>query len=153
MTDTYMPIGTIGNDRSFYITDGKGTGTFTWIGGEQSNNFSRSADAIEVADKQTKWKHFLAGKRSATASVSCNLDDTATAAQRKMLASFSSGQKVFCFSGKLNTDGDASTPAEGTAFEAIITGCNDDNPSDSVSTRSFDLQVTGEPIDYPKQSE
>ena len=60
----------IGNDRCFYMTDGKGTGKFVWIGGEQSNSFSRSADAIEVAsNKKTTWKEFMAGKRSATASV------------------------------------------------------------------------------------
>lgn len=142
----------IGNDRCFYMTDGKGTGKFVWIGGEQSNSMSRSVDSIEVSDKQMTWKQFLAGKRSATASVSCNLDDTASSAQRKMLAAFSKGQKVFCFSGKVSGNAGSETPAEGTAFEAIITGCNDDNPSDATSTRSFDLQVTGEPIDYPQLS-
>ena len=143
-------MATIGNDRCFYMTDGKGTGKFTWIGGEQSNSISRSADAIEVADKKTKWKEFLAGKRSATASVSCNLDDAASSAQRTMLKSFSEGQKVFCFAGKVAGESGSETPAEGTAFEAIITACNDDNPQDGVSTRSFDLQVSGEPVEYPK---
>lgn len=136
----------IGNDRCFYMTDAKGSGTFTWIGGEQSNNLNRSADAIEIADKQMKYKEFLAGKRSATASVTCNLDDSASAVQRKMLASFNKGAKVFCFVGTLGT-GD--TPAEGTAFEAVITSCSEDNPQDAVSTRSFDLQVSGEPVEYP----
>lgn len=143
----------MGNDRCFYMTDGKGTGTFVWIGGEQSNNFSRSADTIEVgSNKKTTWREFMAGKRSATASVSCNLDDSASSAQRKMLASFSKGQKVFCFSGTVSGEAGSEIPVEGTAFEAIITGCNDDNPQDATSTRSFDLQVSGEPIDYPEQS-
>jgi predicted secreted protein len=129
------------------MTDGKGTGTFTWVGGEQSNNLNRTADAIEVSDKRSHaWREFISGKRSATASVTCNLDDSATAAQRKMLKAFGKGQKVFCFIGTL-TDGDA--PATGTAFEAIITGCNEDNPQDAASTRTFDLQVSGEPIEYP----
>lgn len=144
---------TTGNDRCFYMTDGKGTGTFTWIGGEQSNSFNRSADTIEVgSDKKTRWREFIAGKMSATASVSCNLDDKASSAQRKMLASFSKGQKVFCFSGLVSGDAGAEVPAEGTAFEAIITGCNDDNPQDANSTRSFDLQVSGEPIEYPVEA-
>ena len=142
----------IGNERCFYMTDGKGTGKFVWIGGEQSNNFNRSADAIEVSDKKMAWKEFLAGKRSATASVSCNLDDSATSAQKAMLKSFSKGQKVFCFSGVVSGDAGSETPAQGTAFEAIITGCSDDNPQDATSTRSFDLQVSGEPIEYPKES-
>lgn len=138
----------LGNERCFYMTDGKGTGTFTWIGGEQSNNLNRSADAIEVSDKKSHaWREFISGKRSATASVTCNLDDSASSAQRKMLSSFSKGQKVFCFIGIL-ADGNKA-PSVGTAFEAIITGCNDDNPQDNASTRSFDLQVTGEPIEYP----
>lgn len=143
----------LGNERCFYMTDGKGEGVFTWVGGEQSNNISRTSEAIEVSDKKSHaWKEFISGKRSATASVTCNLDDSATTAQRKMLAAFNKGQKVFCFIGTINTSGNATSPVNGTAFEAIITGCNDDNPQDSVSTRSFDLQVTGEPIDYPKES-
>lgn len=146
-------MATFGNDRCFYMTDGKGTGKFTWIGGEQTNNISRSADTLEVSDKQSHgWREFIAGKRSATASVSCNLDDTASSAQKEMLASFGKGQKVFCFIGTLSGNSGSETPAQGTAFEAIITGCNDDNPQDGVSTRSFDLQVTGEPINYPEES-
>ena len=142
-----------GNDRCFYMTDGKGTGKFVWIGGEQSSSVSRSADAVQVAsNKKTTWKEFVAGKRSATAAVTCTLDDSATAAQRKMLAAFSKGQKVFCFSGTVNGAVGSETPLEGTAFEAIITGCNDDNPEDASSTRSFDLQVSGEPIEYPAES-
>lgn len=143
----------LGNERCFFMTDGKGTGTFTWIGGEQSNNLNRSADAIEVSDKKSNaWREFISGKRSATASVTCNLDDSASSAQRKMLQSFGKGQKVFCFIGILNGDEGSSTPAVGTAFEAIITGCNDDNPQDAASIRSFDLQVSGEPIEYPVAS-
>lgn len=143
----------MGNDRCFYMTDGKGTGKFTWIGGEQSNSISRSADTIEVAsNKKTTWKEFMAGKRSATASVSCNLDDKASSAQRKMLAAFSKGQKVFCFSGTVSGQAGSEIPVEGTAFEAIITGCNDDNPQDGTSSRSFDLQISGEPIDYPVEA-
>lgn len=139
----------LGNERCFYMTDGKGTGTFTWVGGEQSNTLNRTADAIEISDKKASaWREFIAGKRSATASVSCNLDDSATSAQREMLASFTKGQKVFVFIGIL----DGEKPAAGTAFEAIITGCNDDNPQDAASTRSFDLQVTGEPVEYPTVS-
>ena len=147
MTETKNVV--IGNDRCFYMTDGKGTGKFTWIGGEQSNNINRTADPIEVADKKMTWKEFMVGKRSATASVSCNLDDSASAAQKAMLKSFSKGQKVFCFAGKVQGTAGSETPAEGTAFEAIITGCSDDNPQDATSTRSFELQVTGEPVEYP----
>lgn len=142
---------TNGNERCFYMTDGKelGAGKLTWIGGEQSNNMNRSAETIEVADKQMKWKEFLAGKRSATASVTCNLDDSASSTQRAMLAAFGKGQKIFCFSGKVSGTEGAEVPAEGTAFEAIITSCNDDNPQDGISSRSFDLQVSGEPKEYP----
>ena len=142
----------IGNERCFYMTDTKGSGKFTWIGGEQSNNLNRSADTIEVSHKQTKWKEFLAGKMSATASVSCNLDDSASSAQRAMLASFQKGAKVFCFVGTITESGSTSTPANGSAFEAIITACNEDNPQDGVTSRSFDLQVTGELIEYPTLS-
>ena len=111
----------IGNERCFYMTDTKGSGKFTWIGGEQSNNLNRSADTIEVSHKQTKWKEFLAGKMSATASVSCNLDDSASSAQRAMLASFQKGAKVFCFVGNI-------------VYSSIFL-CNLDRLSINVDTR------------------
>lgn len=151
MAENMNPVAS-GNDRCFYMTDGKGSGKFVWIGGEQSNNISRSADTIEVAHKKTQWREFLAGKKSATASVSCNLDDTATSAQRKMLSAFNKGQKVFCFSGIVEGAEGSETPVKGTAFEALITSCNDDNPQDNISSRSFDLQVSGEPIEYPVEA-
>lgn len=139
----------MGNTRLFYLTSSKTGTTYTWIGGEQSNNLSRSADAVEVSDKQTEWRTFISGRKSATASVTCTLDDSSTAEQRKLLKALRDGDTVFCFVGTVKSASGSSTPSTGTAFEAIITSCDDDNPQDGVSTRTFNLQATGALTEYP----
>mgnify|MGYP002515970563 CR=1 FL=1 len=138
----------IGNDRCFYMTDGKGTGKFVWIGGEQSNSFSRSAEAIEVSDKSTDWTQFIAGKKNATASVTVFVDDSASEPQHQLLTALHKGETVYCFIGKLSA-AESGTPSEGDLFEAIVTECSDTNDFGAVATRSISLQVTGEPTHYP----
>lgn len=134
----------VGNKRKIYITTSE-YASFAWLTGEQSNNFNRSANVIEVTDKDIEWAKFLAGKKSATASAALNLDNSATSEQHALLKSLHKNQSVFCFIGELSNN----EPAEGDAFEAIITAINDDNPQDAVASRNVDLQVTGEPVHYP----
>lgn len=140
-------MATVGNDRKFYFCSASGSNvSYDWLAGEQSNSFNRSAEAIEVTDKSTKWAQFLSGKKSATGDVTVILDDTASTKQRAMLDAFSDGDKVTCFVGVL---GAGSTPSEGDVFDAIITACNDTNNQGEVASRSFSLQVTGAPTHYP----
>lgn len=136
-----------GNSRRFYMSTAQAA-SHTWLEGEQSNNFNRSGEAIDVSDKSSNWAAFIAGRRSATADVNVNLDDTATSEQRKLLDSFDKGETVYCFVGTLTT-GSSPVASEGDFFEAIVTAANDTNEKDNVASRSFSLQVSGRPIHYP----
>lgn len=139
-----------GNGRKVYLTTGKGTGTFTWVAGETSSNLSLQSNMIETSDKNSKHATFISGRQSGTASVTVNIDDSATDSQRAMVRAFYNGQTIFVFHGELNTDG--KTPANGTAYEALISGLDRDYPDDGVVTATFNLQLTGEPVEYPTLS-
>ena len=135
-----------GNKRKVYLTDGKGTGTFVWVAGETSSNLSLQRNMIDTSDKQSDCAEFIAGRLSGTASVTVNLDDSATESQRKMVKSFYDGQKIFVFQGEISGD---NTPANGTAYEALVSGLDRDYPDDAVVTATFNLQLSGRPIEYP----
>ena len=136
-----------GNKRKVYLTDGKGTGTFTWVAGETSSNLSLQRNMIETSDKNSEHATYRAGRQSGTASVTVNLDDAASDSQRKMVDAFYKGQSIFVFQGEVG-DGDSS-PVNGTAYEALISGLDRDYPDDALITVTFNLQLTGEPIEYP----
>lgn len=140
----------LGNVRKFYLTTSKtAAGPFTWLKGEQNNGFNRSAEAIEVSDKSNDWAQFISGKKGATASVTVFTDDKASEPQHEIISSLHNGQSIYAFIGELSGDTGSKTPTEGDMFEAIITGISDTNDYGSVSSRSIDLTVTGEPIHYP----
>lgn len=139
-----------GNKRKVYLTDGKGTGTFTWVAGETRSNLSLQRNMIETSDKSSEHATFIAGRQSGTGSVTVNLDDSATTSQRKMVEAFHNGQSIFVFHGEVGTDG--KTPTNGTAYEALISGLDRDYPDDAVVTATFNLQLTGAPLEYPSIS-
>ena len=136
-----------GNKRKVYLTDGKGTGSFTWVAGETSSNLSLQRNMIETSDKSSEHATFIAGRQSGTASVTVNLDDSATDSQRKMVQAFYDGQTIFIFQGEVGTDGN--TPTNGTAYEALISGLDRDYPDDALVTATFNLQITGKPEEFP----
>jgi hypothetical protein len=139
-----------GNKRKVYITDGIGTGAFAWVAGETSSNLSLQRNMIETSDKSSEHATFIAGRQSGTASVTVNLDDSATASQRKMVEAFHNGQSVFVYQGEVGANGN--TPTNGTAYEALISGLDRDYPDDAVVTATFNLQLTGAPKEYPEIS-
>ena len=139
-----------GNSNKVYLTTAKGSGTFTWVAGETSSNISLQRNMIETSDKSSKFADFIAGRLSGTASVTVNLDNTATESQREMVKSFYNGQKVFVYQGEVGTDGKTAT--NGTAYEALISGLDRDYPDDAVVTATFNLQLTGAPLEYPSIS-
>ena len=67
----------LGNARKAYITLGSSGTPTTWLSGEQTNSFNRTAEAIEVSDKSTQWAQFITGKKGATAEITVYTDDTA----------------------------------------------------------------------------
>ena len=139
-----------GNKRKVYITDGIGAGAFAWVAGETSSNLSLQRNMIETSDKSSEHATFIAGRQSGTASVTVNLDDSATASQRKMVEAFHNGQSVFVYQGEVGANGN--TPTNGTAYEALISGLDRDYPDDAVVTATFNLQLTGAPKEYPEIS-
>ena len=134
-----------GNKKKVYLTDGKGTGTFTWVAGETSSNLSLQSNMIETSDKSSKYADFIAGRISGTASVTVNLDESATDSQVKLVKAFYNGQKVFVFQGEISEN----NPVSGTAYEALVSGLDRDYPDDAVVTATFNLQICGEPVEYP----
>lgn len=136
-----------GNARKFYMT-AAAAATPVWLEGEQNNSLSRSVETIDVSDKGGDWAESVPGRKSATAEVTVNLDDTATTAQHSMLTALHNGTKVYCFIGTLTT-GENPAPSVGDFFEAVITAINDTNDKDAVASRQISLQVTGAITHYP----
>lgn len=131
----------LGNTRRVYIVTGTTSLTYTWLTGEQTNSFNRTAEALEYSDKSTVWAQFLAGKRGATAEVTVYVDDS-NAQQKAALKALHDGETVKVFIGTLTT-GQNPAPSEGDVFEAVVTAISDTNDNGAVATRSMSLTATG----------
>lgn len=134
----------LGNTRRVYIITGDGA-NYTALKGEQSNNVNRSAESIDISDKDTgSWGSTMAGKKSLTVDVTVYADNTE---QKVFLDAFYKDQTVKVFIGKL---GNGNTPVEGEAFDAVITSISDTNDAGTVATRSMSLASKGAPTVYPQ---
>lgn len=131
----------LGNNRRVYIVTGTGTLTYTVLAGEQTNNFNRTAEAIETSDKSAIWAQFISGKKGATAEVTVYTND-ADVQQKAALNGLHTGTTVKVFIGTLST---AATPAptQGDLFEALVTAISDTNDNGAVASRSLSLTATG----------
>ena len=138
----------LGNTRRVYIVTGTTTLTYTWLAGEQTNSFNRTAEGIDTSDKSTVWAQFLSGKKGATAEVTVFTDDTSTEPQHSALAALHNGQIVKVFIGTLSS-GNSPTPTQGDVFDAIITAISDTNDVGTVSTRNISLTASGAVTHYP----
>ena len=138
----------LGNTRRVYIVTGDGS-TYTVLKGEQSNSVNRSAESIDISDKDTgAWGSTMAGKKSLTVDVTVYADNTDTE-QKALLNAFYKDQTVKVFVGKMGT---GNTPAEGEMFDAVITSISDTNDAGAVATRAMSLASKGEPTVYPTLS-
>ena len=114
-----------------YIVTGDGA-SYTALKGEQTNSVNRSAESIDISDKDTgAWGSTMAGKKSLTVDVTVYADNT-DANQKQLLNAFYLDQTVKVFIGKLGSD---NTPAEGEAFDAVITSISDTNDQSSLQSR------------------
>lgn len=141
-------MATLGNERRAYITIGTSGTPTTWLSGEQSNNFNRTAEAIETSDKSTVWQQFIAGKRGATAEITVYTDDTSAGPQYNAIKALHQGSYVRVFIGTLSSN----SPSEGDVFTALVTAVSDTNDQGSVATRNISLQASGEVTHYPSIS-
>jgi predicted secreted protein len=134
----------LGNTRRVYIVTGDGN-TYTALKGEQTNSVNRSAESIDISDKDTgAWGSTMAGKKSLTLDVTVYADNTE---QKAFLDAFYKDQTIKVFVGKL---GSGNTPAEGEAFDAVIVSISDTNDAGAVATRAMSLASKGEPTIYPQ---
>lgn len=135
----------LGNTRRVYIVTGTGS-SYTALKGEQTNSVNRSAESIDISDKDTgAWGSTMAGKKSMTLDVTVYADN-ADAQQKALLEAFYNGQTVKVFVGKVGSN---NTPTEGEAFDAVITSISDTNDNGAVATRSMSLASVGAPTVYP----
>ena len=136
----------LGNTRRVYIVTGDGN-TYTALKGEQTNSVNRSAESIDISDKDTgAWGSTMAGKKSLTVDVTVYADNADTQ-QKALLDAFYLDQTVKVFIGKM---GSGNTPAEGEMFDAVITSISDSNDAGAVATRAMSLASKGEPTRYPQ---
>lgn len=137
----------LGNTRRVYIITGDGT-TYSVLKGEQSNSVNRSAESIDISDKDTgSWGSTMPGRKSLTVDVTVYADNN-DEDQKKMLNAFYTDQTVKVFVGKM---GDGGTPAEGEAFDAVIVSVSDTNDAGAVATRALSLASKGAPTIYPEE--
>ncbi|MBQ2002528.1 MAG: hypothetical protein II240_04450 [Bacteroidaceae bacterium] len=136
----------LGNTRRVYIITGSGS-SYSVLKGEQSNSVNRSAESIDISDKDTgDWGSTMAGKKSFTADVTVYADNTDTQ-QKALLNAFYTNQTVKVFIGKVGSN---NTPIEGEAFEATIVSIGDTNDTGTVATRAISLASKGAPTLYPE---
>lgn len=136
----------LGNTRRVYIVTGTSTGTYAVLKGEQSNSVNRSAESIDISDKDSgSWGNTMAGKKSLTVDVTVYADNT-DVQQKAILEAFYKDKTVRVFVGKLGSD---KAPAEGELFEATIVSIGDTNDAGAVATRAMSLASKGAPTLYP----
>lgn len=125
-----------------------GTGnTYSVLKGEQTNSVNRSAESIDISDKDTgAWGSTMAGKKSFTLDVTVYADNADTH-QKAMLNAFYTDQTVKVFVGKVGSN---NAPTEGEAFDAVIVSIGDTNDAGAVATRSISLASKGAPTLYPE---
>lgn len=129
----------LGNARRVYIVTGT-SGNYTAMKGEQSNSVNRSAESIDVSDKDTgNWGSTIPGKKSLTVDVTVYTDNE-DSDQSALLNAFYEGETVQVFIGK--AEGSSN---EGELFEATIVSISDTNDAGAVATRQISLASMGEP--------
>jgi len=138
----------LGNSRKAYVTLGSSGTPTTWLSGEQTNSFNRTAEAIEVSDKSTEWAQFISGKKGATAEITVFTDDTSGGPQHNLIKALHTNATVRVFIGVLS----GSAASQGDVFTAIVTAISDTNDNGSVASRSISLTATGEVTHYPSLS-
>lgn len=119
--------------------------TYTMLKGETSSSFNLSADALEISDKETSWRKYIAGYKGGTADATIYADSE-DASQVHLLKAIFEGNEVKCFVGEVGSN---NAPADGYAFSAIVTSIGETYDTGSAVARSVSLQITGEVVTYP----
>lgn len=128
----------IGYTKKLYL---KASGSnYTMLAGETSSSINLSADMIEVSDKETSWKKYVAGYKGGTVDATVYADSNDNA-QIKLIGALLQGTEVECFIGKTSS---ANTPNDGFVFKALVTSIGETYDTASAIARNISLQITGE---------
>ena len=120
-----------------YEDDGK----FRWLAGEQSNNYNRTAEAVEASDKSDVWAKYIPGKLGGTIEVTVYAS-TQSEGQMGALNELATGTPVEFLIGEI--DPDTPSAISGDYGLAVVTAISDTNDFGAVASRTISLQVTGE---------
>lgn len=120
-----------------------GTELFAWLGGEQGNSISRSAEAVETSDKSSEWAQFIAGKRGATIEVSV-FADADNPAQMQALDALVVGSPVEFLIGEILDPALYAAQVKGDYGVGIVTAVNDTNDFGAVASRSISITESDE---------
>lgn len=133
----------IGFDKKLYLQ--VSGSEYAMLKGETSSSINLSADALEISDKETSWRKYIAGYKGGTVDATIYADSEDTT-QKHILTAIFGGNEVKCFIGEVGTD---NVPADGYAFSAIVTSIGETYDTGSAIARSISLQITGEVVTYP----
>jgi predicted secreted protein len=133
-----------GNKRKVYLVEDS---TNTYVVGQTSGSFSLNDELLDVSDKTHEWAEYVSGKKSWSATVGVNLDNSASKKQINFLESLVAGTKVKVFIGVLEGD----QQSDGMIGDALVASVEDTFDNGSVSSRSISLTGVG-PITMVKPS-
>ena len=115
-----------------------GADNTTPLVGESTSTLNITADALEVSDKSSPWKQYIAGMRGATLSATLYADDD-DASQKLLISSLMAGDTVMVRLARKvgqSYNGDYSA-------QAIITSIGLTMQNGGVASRDVSFQITG----------
>ena len=115
-----------------------GTSNTTPLVGESTSTLNITADALEVSDKSSAWKQYIAGMRGATLSATRYADDD-DASQKLLISSLMAGDTVLV---SLHRMSGQAVVGEYNA-KAIITSIGLTMQNGGVASREVSFQITG----------
>lgn len=114
-----------------------GADNTTPLVGESTSTLNITADALEVSDKSSPWKQYIAGMRGATLSATLYADDD-DASQKLLISSLMAGDTVMVSLARLVGQG---YKGEYSA-QAIITSIGLTMQNGGVASRDVSFQIT-----------
>lgn len=114
-----------------------GADNTTPLVGESTSTLNITADALEVSDKSSPWKQYIAGMRGATLSATLYADDD-DASQKLLISSLMAGDTVMVRLARLVGQG---YKGEYSA-QAIITSIGLTMQNGGVASRDVSFQIT-----------
>jgi predicted secreted protein len=115
-----------------------GTSNTTPLVGESTSTLNITADALEVSDKSSAWKQYIAGMRGATLSATLYADDE-DASQKLLISSLMAGDTVM-----VHLDRWVGQSCKGEySAQAIITSIGLTMQNGGVASRDVSFQITG----------